>query len=352
MLRLPLLLACGMFPLIGCADESGPEYAAKSPERPPAATTSPEVISADSDAFAKSTTPNGGMAGGMMGGAAGGMMSGMMGRGMTTTDGAVTALANVDAAPMPPVMPANAAGISRKVIYDAVLNLAVEGVDQAANRVGELVEEAGGYIAEQNMVGSPGSHRSLNWKLRIPIDKFESFVTSVTGLGELEQFNRKSQDVTAEFYDVEARIKNKKVEEQTLLKILEERSGKLEEVLKVEMELSRVRGEIEQFQGRIRVLENLSSLATLTLNVHERVKYEPVAPVVADFPTQIARTWQSSVQSMVDLGKAVTLFVVSQAIWTPFWIAGALLVWIFGRRLIALARTQIHISTSSGTPST
>ena len=53
------------------------------------------------------------------------------------------------------------------------------------------------------------------------------------------------------------------MEEQTLNKILQERSGKLEDVLKIEIELSRVRGEIEQLEGKIRVLENLSSLATL-----------------------------------------------------------------------------------------
>ena len=73
-------------------------------------------------------------------------------------------------------------------------------------------------------------------------------------------------------YDIEARIKNKKVEEQTLNKILQERSGNLEDVLKIEVELSRVRGEIERLEGKIRVLENLSSLATLTINVREREK--------------------------------------------------------------------------------
>ena len=64
-----------------------------------------------------------------------------------------------------------------------------------------------------------------------------------------------------------------------LNKILQERSGKLEDVLKIEIELSRVRGEIEQLEGKIRVLESLSSLATLTLNVRERDKYAPPPPV-------------------------------------------------------------------------
>ena len=115
------------------------------------------------------------------------------------------------------------------------------------------------------------------------MEQFDSFVDSIVALGELERNNRTSQDVTEQYYDIEARIKNKRVEEQTLNKILQERSGKLEDVLKIEIELSRVRGEIEQLEGKIRVLENLSSLATLTLNVRERDKYAPPPPVVADF---------------------------------------------------------------------
>ena len=127
----------------------------------------------------------------------------------------------------------------------------------------------------------------MRWKLRVPVEQFESLVQKVVALGELEQNKRTSQDVTEQFYDIEARIKNKKAEEKSLTKILDERTGKLEDVLKIETELSRVRGEIEQLEGKIRVLENLSSLATLVLSVREREKFEPPPPAVADFPTQV-----------------------------------------------------------------
>jgi chromosome segregation ATPase len=153
-------------------------------------------------------------------------------------------------------------------------------------------------------------------------------------------FNRTSQDVTAEFYDVEARIKNKQVQEQTLQKMLEERSGQLEEVLKVETELSRVRGEIEQMEGRIRVLKNLSTLATLTLTLREHERFQPPAPVVADFPTQVARTWQASLTQFVDAGKDLVLFAVAQVLWLPFWAVGLVIAWVAARRLAALARTR------------
>jgi hypothetical protein len=243
-------------------------------------------------------------------------------------------------APAPEAAEAAEAKVSRKVIYNATLDLAVDDLDAASAKVGAMLASSGGYIAEETMTGSPGATRTRFWRLRVPIDGFDGFVTSVMALGELVNFNRTSQDVTAEFYDIEARIKNKQVQEQTLQKMLEERSGHLEEVLKVETELSRVRGEIEQMQGRIRVLQNLSALATLTLTLREHERFQPAAPVVADFPTQVARTWQESVTRLVDVGQALVLFAVGQAVWLPFWALGLLAAWAIGRRAVALARSR------------
>ncbi len=275
-----------------------------------------------------------------------GYMSRMM---SSVTDGASATLIAVQPGSN---LPTGARAIARKIIYDAQVDLIVESVDPIAKKVGSLVQEARGYIAEQSVAGSPGSQRSMRWRVRIPVEQFDSFVDSIVSLGELERNNRTSQDVTEQYYDIEARIKNKKIEEQTLNKILQERSGKLEDVLKIEIELSRVRGEIEQLEGKIRVLENLSSLATLTLNIRERDKYAPPAPVVADFRTQVARTWDGSLLDLVNMGKSIALWTVSWAIWIPFLLAAAIvglivlrwLLRVFLRnlpRLVVLARTPI-----------
>jgi hypothetical protein len=276
---------------------------------------------------------------GMMG--TGGMMGRMMGGMVMGQEGDKSA---------PPV---DSPALARKIVYDAQIDLITDDVDPVARKLTALVQEARGYIAEENLTGSPGSVRSMHWKIRVPVEQFEVFVAKVVTLGELERNSRTSQDVTEQYYDIEARIKNKKAEEKTITKILEEdRTGKLEDVLKVEVELSRVRGEIEQLEGKIRVLENLSSLASLTLNIREREKFQPPPPVAADFPTQISRTWSASVQALVDRLKAVTLWAVDWAIWLPLILVSAVLAWILARwlfraflrnlpRLIELARTPI-----------
>jgi hypothetical protein len=267
---------------------------------------------------------------------------------VSVSDGASTALVALQ----PPIGGSAAPAIARKIIYDAQVDLIVESVDPVARKVSTLVQDARGYIAEQSVTGSPGSQRSMRWRFRIPVEQFDHFVDAIVALGELERNNRTSQDVTEQYYDIEARIKNKKVEEQTLNKILQERSGKLEDVLKIEMELSRVRGEIEQLEGKIRVLENLSSLATLTLNIREREKFAPPPPTVADFPTQISRTWNAAILNLVNHGKSLVLWAVSWVLWIPFLLLGLVLGWVVLRwlirvlmrnlpRLAALARTPI-----------
>jgi hypothetical protein len=246
--------------------------------------------------------------------------------------------------------PVNAAAMSRKIIYDGDVSLVVKDVDPIAKQVAAFIQDARGYIAEQSTTGSPGSQRSMRWKLRIPVEQFDSLVEKVIALGELERNQRTSQDVTEQFYDIEARIKNKKAEEKSLTKILDERTGKLEDVLKIETELSRVRGEIEQLEGKIRLLENLSSLATLVLSAREREKFEPPPPAVADFPTQVARTWENSIHGLVNLGKSVILWAVDWAVWIPFLAVAALLAWIIVRRLIRLLPRLITLANTPITP--
>lgn len=216
--------------------------------------------------------------------------------------------------------------IRRRIIYDAQIDLIIEDIDPAADRLAALVEQHRGYVAEQDLAGSPGDRRSGRWKVRVPVEGFEGFVAGVMELGELERNHRTSQDVTEQFYDVEARVRNKRVEEQTLTKILEERSGELEDVLKVEVELSRVRGEIEQLEGRLRVLDNLSSLATVTINLKERVDYEPAAPVAPTFRERVARAWEESVRGLRQLGESLVLWLVGVAPWLPLIVVGVLVL--------------------------
>lgn len=249
------------------------------------------------------------------------------------------------------------AATPRKIIYTAEVALVVEEFAKAEDQLTRIVQAGKGYIADLQLMGSPGSKRSARWKVRVPVEQFEAFLLEVSRLGELERNNRHTEDVSESYYDLEARVKNKQVEEKRLQKILEENTGKIEDVLKVEAELSRVRGEIEQSQGRLRLLENLTSLTTVTIDLRERETYQPAPPVAASFGTQIQRTFSDSLGKLVDLGKFSVLFFVGLSVWLPIWLVGLGLVfllarwlvrWLFrnGPRLWTLARTPIRAPKS------
>jgi hypothetical protein len=266
------------------------------------------------------------------------MSAGMMGAAMMS-DGPVLVVergaldqAKSESVPADGSGPAPApAGLDRKIIYDAQIGLVVEDFAKAEAQVVPLVTKAGGYVAEMQLTGSPGAQRSGRWKVRVPADTFESFLSGVSGLGELERNSRTSDDVSDQFYDIQARIKNKKTTEERLTQILKETTGKIEDVLKVETELSRVRGEIEQMEGRIRVLENLTSLTTITIDIREREVFRPEPPVQASFPTQVKRTFESSVQGLVDLGQGLVLLAVDWVLWLPIVAIVVLFAWLLGR---------------------
>src|SRR5262249_42003483 len=153
----------------------------------------------------------------------------------------------------------------RKIIYNAEIELVVKSLAGAEREMMKLVQASGGYVAENDLSNQSGARGQGSWKVRVPVDAFDAFLEGVARLGELQRVHRDSQDVSMEYYDVEARISNKQQEEKRLLKHLADSTGKLEDILNVERELSRVRGEVEQMQGRLRFLADQTTLSTVTI---------------------------------------------------------------------------------------
>lgn len=205
--------------------------------------------------------------------------------------------------------------VKRRIIYRADVDLVVEQFEPLPERVEELVRQHGGFVSASSIAGSPGRPRSGRWTIRVPVDRFSEFLAAVRLLGEVRSVNSTSDDVTAEFYDIEARIRNKQLEEERLLQLLAEATGKLEEVLAVERELSRVRGEIEQAQGRLRMLKDVTELTTVTVTVTEIENYVPdEAPT---YVTRVRRAFLSSTVAVVATAQALSLVVVALVPWLP-----------------------------------
>jgi hypothetical protein len=204
-------------------------------------------------------------------------------------------------------------GLKRMIIYNADVNLAVERFSDLPEKIAALAGEFGGYVAESSVSGMPGEPRQGLWRLRVPASRFQDVLDAVRPLGEIRSLATNSNDVSEEYYDVEARVRNQKQEEARLLKLLDDRTGKLEEVLAVERELARVRGEIERLEGRLRVLVDLTSLSTITLHVEEIGPFHPAEE--ATFAARLGRSFHNSLGALVAFAQAAAIFFVAIVPW-------------------------------------
>lgn len=224
----------------------------------------------------------------------------------------------------------NASPLQRKIVYTGDVELVVERFSEFPARVEELVRLHGGYVAGSNLGGSAGDPRSGTWKLRIPVERFDAFLNAVRKLGNVRRIATNSQDVSEEYYDVEARVRNRHRQEEQLLKLLEERTGELEQVLAVERELSRVREEIERLEGRLRVLQDLTALTTINLTVDEIRNYVPAE--AASLGTRIRRTFVGSLDALRTTGERLLIVCVALVPWLAVILPPVLLLAILIRR--------------------
>ena len=221
--------------------------------------------------------------------------------------------------------------IVRKIIFNATVTLAVEHFDPVPEQVAALAKRYGAYVARSQIAGSAGSPRSGHWTLRVPSDRFEDFLISVRGLGEVQNINSDSQDVTDEYYDIDARIRNKKQEESRLLDLLAKAAGRLDEVLNLERELTRVRGEVEQLQGRLRVLGDLSAMGTVVLDVKEIKNYVPEKE--ATYAMRVRRAWDDSLTGLMSMMQGLSIVIVAAAPWVGIVLPPSLAFALLWRRM-------------------
>ncbi|QDT15537.1 DUF4349 domain-containing protein [Alienimonas californiensis] len=237
-----------------------------------------------------------------------------------------------------PSAPSDAAGgdarptaAKPKIIYTADLTVVVDDFAAAETAIPALVEKFGGYVAGSNVDRSTGDRLRGTWTVRVPVERYEAFLSGAGGLGVVEERDETARDVTAEFVDVEARLAGRRALETRLLELLAERPGELKDVLEIERELARVREEIETAEGRLRYLSNQTAYSTITLSVREERDYVP--PRQPGFGERIAATWDNSLAALASFGRGLTLFVVAV---TPFaLVIGlplALLIWTIVRR--------------------
>ena len=198
----------------------------------------------------------------------------------------------------------------------------VEKVDPAILKIRQLAAQVGGYIANSSISGGRDQIRQATLELKIPAPRYEQAVGSLSTIGKVETVNSTAQDVGEEFVDVTARVGNSRRLEERLITLLSTRTGKLDEVLRVERELARVREEIERYEGRLRYLSTRVATSTLTITVHEPAPILGNNPGVNPIAAAMRRAWRNFVGLVAalieSLGIVIPLALLGLAGWMGY----------------------------------
>ena len=196
----------------------------------------------------------------------------------------------------------------------------VERVDAAVLKIRQLAAQMGGYITNSSMSGGHDQIRQATVELKIPAPKYDEAVGSLSTIGKVETVNTTAEDVGEEFVDVTARVNNSRRLEERLISLLATRTGKLDEVLRVERELARVREEIERYEGRLRYLSARVAMSTLSITVHEPAPILGSSPGSNPIVAALRRAWRNFVALVAGLIAALGILIPLALIAAAGWI--------------------------------
>ena len=196
------------------------------------------------------------------------------------------------------------------IIRTAELSLITNAFDNARTNLEAILKRHHGYVGDLKVGGVTGSERTLTATLRIPADQLDGALLEIKKLGRVESESQSGQDVTSQYVDLEARLGNSRNTEKRLTDLLRDRTGKLSDVLEVEQELARVRGEIEQMEAERKTMSNQISYATLNATITEDYKAQLQAFPPSTF-TRLSNAAVEGYRSMVDGIMTLALFLLS-----------------------------------------
>lgn len=206
---------------------------------------------------------------------------------------------------------------SRKVIYNADSSIDVKDMNKAYNSIVNKMEVFGGYIANSSI-----TEDCSRITVRIPANKFNDFLTFLNTIGEKRSISTSSDDITEQYTDTQSKIKNLKAQEEQLLLIMK-KANTVEDILKVQDELSKVRGDIETLQGQVNMWDKLLAMSTvsITLNKIQDIGGKPVKPTHitwAEIGRGISSGFNATLNFIVRLLGGILIVLISSVPVLPF----------------------------------
>lgn len=205
----------------------------------------------------------------------------------------------------------------RKLIKRAEVNLEVKSCEETARRIVDLVNNFSGIILDSEIQKYPNEARSGRTVLKVTPHNFDVILGKLKELGKVDLIRVTGEDVTEEYVDLEARLKNYQVVKERLLIILEDKAKTVKDILEVERELARLGEQIEMIQGRMKYLDRQVELSTITVSF-----YEPraIAPEPLNIFKRLKETIRKALETFINVFNGL-IVVIAAILPVIIWLA-------------------------------
>ncbi len=164
--------------------------------------------------------------------------------------------------------------IPSKIKKTADLNITVDDYKKARIEIEKIVKSGNGYIGSENEQNTTYSITN-DMIIRVVNKDFDSMVSKLLAVANnVNSKNISAEDVTAEFVDIQSRLKSKKEIEKRYLDILQ-KASKVSDILEIEQKIGEIREEIEAKEGELKYLSDQVDYSTININVHQEFEYTP-----------------------------------------------------------------------------
>jgi hypothetical protein len=172
--------------------------------------------------------------------------------------------------PIPPQTAGSTAATAEpRIIKTGNLSLEVSSARDSAEKVGAEATKRGGFVQSSNTSEDQNGNIYGNVTVRVPSDKFEETMSAMKALAiRVSTDSVNGEDVTEQYTDIEARLRNAKAQETQYLAILE-KAETVQDILSVQQYLSGVRYEIESLEGQLKYLGNKTDYSTINVSLFE-----------------------------------------------------------------------------------
>jgi hypothetical protein len=226
-------------------------------------------------------------------------------------------------------------GEDRMIVRTAALTLVVSDTEASVAHIKSIASALGGYVVDTSLWRDGGQLRGTV-TVRVPAESLDDALSQFKGLAvKVERESGNSQDVTEEYSDLGAQLRNLEATEQELLELLKtvrEKTGKAEDILAVHRELTQIRGQIEQLKGRMQYLERTSAMSSVTVELIPDVLAQPIGGTgwrPGEAVSGALRALLGTLRFLVESAIWVVLYILPVAVVMLLPVAG---LWILWRR--------------------